>query len=163
MITWFDALLVTLWAVITALGARRGLAGLIWGLVGLAVCFLANSLALGPLVSVLVSVLLSAGAALAIARLIPLPLQQPWHLVAGAVGGFCFGGLMIATLALGFPLDVKVTPSGQTGVYPSPSLSPAIYDAVRKSAVKNSLMSVWSSGPAVKTLIIPDQAGPPAQ
>ncbi|MFC6661645.1 hypothetical protein [Deinococcus multiflagellatus] len=31
MITWFDALLVTLWAVLTALGARRGLAGLAWG------------------------------------------------------------------------------------------------------------------------------------
>lgn len=159
MITWFDALLVTLWAVLTALGARRGLAGLAWGIGGVAVCFLANSLAIGPVVSTLIALLLGVGVALAIGRLIPMPLEQPWHLVAGAAGGFMLGWLMVATLALGFPLDVKVTPKGQSGVYPSPSLSPVIYDAVRGSTIKNSLMSVWSGSPALRTLIIPDQAG----
>lgn len=160
MITWFDALLVTLWAVLTALGARRGLAGLAWGVAGLAICFLANALALGPVAATLTALLLSAGVALAITRLIPLPLEQPWHLGAGALGGFLLGGLMVATLALGFPLDVKVTPTGQSGIYPSPGLSPVVYNAVRNSAIKNSLMGIWSGSPALKTLVIPDQAGP---
>ncbi|PNY82992.1 hypothetical protein CVO96_10730 [Deinococcus koreensis] len=157
--TWFDALLITLWAVLTALGARRGLAGLAWGLGGIALCFLANSLSGSPVAAAVIALLLSAGLAVVIARLIPVPLEQPWHMVSGAVGGFLLGGLLIAALALGFPLDVRVTPKGPLGTYPSTNLSPAIYDAVRNSAVKNGLRGVWSAGPALKTLLIPDQAG----
>ena len=158
MITWFDALLITLWAVMTALGARRGLAGLAWGVGGLALCFLANSLSGSPLAAALIALLLSGGLAIVIARLIPVPLEVPWHMVSGAAGGFLLGGLLISTVALGFPLDVQVTRNGPLGTYPSTNLSPMIYDAVRNSALKNGLRSVWSSGPALKTLLIPDQA-----
>ena len=94
MITWFDALLVTLWAVITALGARRGLA---------------------------------------------------------------LGGLLTATVALGFPLDVRVTPSGTTGVYPSVNMPPVLYRAVSNSAIQNGLRGVWGGNLALRTLLIPDQ------
>ncbi|GHF40638.1 hypothetical protein HNQ07_001579 [Deinococcus metalli] len=157
MITWFDALLITLWALLTALGARRGLSGLAWGLSGIALCFLANSLSGSPLAAALIALMLSAGMAVAISRLIPAPLEQPWHMAPGALGGFLLGGLLVCTAALSFPLDVQVTTRGPQGTYPSPSLPPAIYDAVRNSAVKNALRGVWGSGVAVKTLLIPDQ------
>ncbi|MBZ9750897.1 hypothetical protein GO986_21105 [Deinococcus sp. HMF7620] len=155
--TWFDALLVTLWAVITALGARRGLAGLAWGVGGLAAAFLANALVGGPLAALL-SAALGVGIATVILRLVPMPLENPWHLGAGAVGGFVLGGVLISTLALGFPLDVKVGTEGKRGVYPSPSLPPVLYRAVSGSAVQNGLRSVWGGSPALKTLLMPDQA-----
>ncbi|WP_309571285.1 hypothetical protein [Deinococcus sp.] len=158
MITWFDALLITLWAVLTALGARRGLSGLAWGVAGIVLCFLANSLSGSPLAAALIALMLSAGLAVALGRLIPAPLALPWHMAPGALGGFLLGGLLISTAALSFPLDVQVTTRGPQGTYPSPSLPPVIYDAVRNSAVKNALRGVWGSGPTLKTLLIPDQA-----
>ena len=158
MITWFDALLITFWAVLTALGARRGLSGLAWGLGGVALCFLANSLSGSPMAAALIALMLSAGLAIALGRLIPAPLAQAWHMAPGALGGFLLGGLLIATAVLSFPLDVQVTTRGPQGTYPSPSLPPAIYDAVRNSAVQNALRGVWGSGATLKTLLIPDQA-----
>ena len=157
VITWFDALLVTLWAVLTALGARRGLAGLAWGVGGIAVCFLANSLAAGAPAALIIAALLGVGTAAAIGRLIPAPLEQPWHLGVGALGGFLLGGLLISTLALGFPMDVRVDASGARATYPSASLPDAVYRGVRDSALQGSLRGVWSGGPALKTLLIPDQ------
>ncbi|GGM48737.1 hypothetical protein GCM10008956_26150 [Deinococcus arenae] len=158
MITWFDALLVTLWAAMTALGARRGLSGLAWGLAGLAACFLANALSGNALISLLIAGLLGAGVGTAITRRIQNPLDQPWHLGAGAAGGFALGGVLIATLALNFPLDVRVDAQGSRGVYPSVSLPPALYTAVRGSAIQNGLRGTWGSNAAVKTLLMPDQA-----
>lgn len=158
MITWFDALLVTLLAVTTALGARRGLAGLAWGLGGVAACFVANVLAATPLAAACVALLLGGGLALGTRRLLPAPLGQPWHMGVGALGGLTLGGVLIAALALGFPLDVRMTPSGPQGTYPSANLPPALYDAVRNSALKTSLRGVWGSNAALKTLLIPDQA-----
>jgi hypothetical protein len=157
--TWFDALLVTLWAVIAALGARRGLAGLAWGLLGVAICFL---LGLGsPPVAAVAALVLGLGSAVFIMRLLPYPAVEPWHLLAGGVGGFVLGGLLIATVALGFPLDLRVTPTGTTGVYPSVNMPPALYVAVRDSAIQNSLRGVWSGNSALRTLLIPDQARTP--
>ena len=156
MITWFDALLVTLWAVMTALGARRGLAGLAWGLLGVVVCFLVNSLG-GALVTSVAALLLGLGCAVMIARLLPTAPEQPWQLLAGGVGGLVLGGVLIATLALGFPLDVRVTPAGKTGVYPSATLPPPVYEAVRNSALQNALRGLWGSNAVLRTLLIPDQ------
>ncbi|WP_291430160.1 hypothetical protein [Deinococcus sp.] len=158
MITWFDALLVTLWAVFTALGARRGLAGLVWGVGGVAICFLANSLATGAPGAVVIAALLGVGLAIATGRLIPAPLEQPWHLGVGALGGFLLGGLLISTLALGFPMDVRVDASGTRATYPSASLPEAVYRGVRDSALQSNLRGVWSGSRALKTLLIPDQA-----
>lgn len=156
--TWFDALLVTLWAVVTALGVRRGLAGLSWGLGGVVVCFLANSLSSSPVVSVLTIVALGFGLAVLTRRVIRAPVETPWHLAAGAMGGFVLGALLVSTLALSFPLDVRVTPKGRVATYPSVSLPPKIYDAVAHSLIKNELLKVWQASPALRTLLIPDQA-----
>ncbi|AKH17465.1 hypothetical protein [Deinococcus soli (ex Cha et al. 2016)] len=157
MITWFDALLVTLWAAVTALGARRGLGGLAWGLGGVAACFLANSLSGNAPVALIIGAAIAVGVGTAVTHRIQNPLDQPWHLGAGALGGFALGGVLIATLALSFPLDVQVDARGSRGVYPSVSLPPALYTAVRGSALQNGLRGVWSGNAAVKTLLIPDQ------
>lgn len=158
--TWFDALLVTLWAVIAALGARRGLAGLAWGLLGLTICFLVGTLG-SPLVAAAAALVLGLGSAVATARLLPHPAEQPWHLLAGGAGGFALGGVLIATVALGFPLDLRVTPAGTTGVYPSVNMPPALYTAVRDSALQNGLRGVWGGSLPLRTLLIPDQARRP--
>lgn len=63
MYTWFDALLVTLLAIVTALGARRGLAGLIWGLAALLLCLLVNALTPNAALAALLALLLSGAAA----------------------------------------------------------------------------------------------------
>lgn len=165
MITWFDALLVTLWAVVTALGARRGLPGLLWGLGGVAACMAANLLG-GALagapgaragLAALLAVLLGAGLAALLRRTLPAPLERPWHVAAGALGGFAFGGVLLATLALGLPIELRVGAQGRTGVYPSTGLPTPLYAAVNDSLLKDSLMGVWGSGPALRTLLVPDQ------
>ncbi|MBB5366321.1 hypothetical protein [Deinococcus humi] len=155
--TWFDALLVTLWAVMTALGARRGLAGLAWGLLGVTICFLVGALG-SPLISAVAATVLGLGSAVVISRLLPHPAVEPWHLLAGGVGGLALGGVLIATVALGFPLDLRVTPTGPTGVYPSVNMPPALYVAVRDSAIQNGLRGVWGGNLALRTLLVPDQA-----
>ncbi|WP_034385675.1 hypothetical protein [Deinococcus sp. YIM 77859] len=160
MITWFDALLVTVWATVTALGARRGLAGLLWGLGGAAVCFLANLLARGALSAAVLALLLGAVLALILQRLVPSTTDRLWQAAAGALGGFTLGGLLIATLTLGFPLGLQVGPKGRSSVYPSTSLPPVLYVAVHRSVLKSSLMRVWRAHPALQLLLIPDRVEP---
>ncbi|MEF2276850.1 hypothetical protein V3W47_00975 [Deinococcus sp. YIM 134068] len=157
MITWFDALLVTLWAILTALGARRGLAGLAWGLGGVAACFLANVLAAGAALAALLALGLGVAVAVGTRRLVPGGLTYPWHSLAGAVGGLALGGVLVATLALGFPIETRVGPQGRAGVYPSTHLSPALYKAVSDSTLQQALRQVWTSGAALRTLLMPDQ------
>ena len=72
-------------------------------------------------------------------------------------GGQSVGGALVAALALGFPLDMRVTPQGRAATYPSASLPPALYDAVSGSAVKNALSGVWSGPDAARILVVPDQ------
>jgi hypothetical protein len=157
VITWFDALLVTLLAAMTALGARRGLAGLAWGVLGALGILVANALGLGLLPAIIVALVLSAVCALAISRLIRNPLEEAWHLVAGAVGGLLLGAVLTGSLVLGFPREVRVTPQGLRTDYPSTTLSPTLYDAVRESAIQNALRGVWGRSSPVHNLLVPDQ------
>lgn len=157
VITWFDALLITLLAIATALGARRGLAGLAWGVGSLVTAFVANLLGLGMLPATLLALVLGVVMALAIGRLIPDPNEKPWHLVVGGFGGLLLGGLLISTVALSFPLAVRATPTGKQALYPSPDLNPGLYEAVAHSAIQNSLDGVWTASRSVRSLLIPDQ------
>ncbi|MCP2015511.1 hypothetical protein L1280_002673 [Deinococcus sp. HSC-46F16] len=162
MITWFDALLVTVWAVLTALGARRGLAGLAWGAGGVLACWLANragqaaggwALALGA--ALVLGLALSVGLRrLVLTQAGPAP---RWHTGAGALGGLLLGGVLVATLTLGFPLGVRVGAQGRTGVYPSAELPTPLYTAVRRSVLREGLMGVWGASPALRTLLVPDR------
>ena len=155
MITVFDALLVSLWAAVTALGARRGLGGAAWGVLGLTVCFLVNLVAPDGAVALVMSLLLGVGAVLAARRLIREPLTEPWHLLVGGLGGFVLGALLVGTLALGFPIQTV----GDVRRYPSSDLPTALYYPVFNSYIRQSLNNVWTpeSNPALRTLLIPDQ------
>lgn len=146
MITWFDALLVTLWAAVTALGARRGLGGLAWGLGGVAACFLANSLSGNAPVALIIGAAIAVGVGTAVTRRIQNPLDQPWHLGAGALGGFALGGVLIATLALSFPMDVQVDARGSRGVYPRSACRPR---CTPPCAAAPSRTACGACGPAV--------------
>ena len=157
VITWFDALLVTLLAAMTALGARRGLAGLAWGVLGVLGILVANALGLGLLPAIIVALVLSVVCALAISRLIRNPLEEAWHLVAGAVGGLLLGGVLTGALALGFPREVRVTPQGLRTDYPATTLSPTLYEAVRESAIQNALRGIWTRPSPAQQLLTPDQ------
>lgn len=157
VITWFDALLVTLLAAMTALGARRGLAGLVWGVLGVLGILVANALGLGLLPSAIVALVVSVVCALGISRLIRDPLQQVWHLAAGALGGLLLGAVLAGALALGFPREVRATPQGLRTDYPATTLSPTLYDAVWGSAIQNALRSVWTRPSLARELLIPDQ------
>lgn len=159
VITWFDILLVTLLAAVTALGIRRGVAGLAWGVGGLAVAWIANAVAnalgLGPLVSLALGLALGVAMSFGVAALLPRPLEQPWHLLAGGAGGLLLGMLTVSSLALAFPLQTK----GKQTYYPSPALakvSPALYDGIAHSAIQQRLSGIWVSSPALRTLVVPD-------
>lgn len=157
MITWFDALLVTLLAVVTALGARRGLAGLAWGVGTVVTAFVANLLGLGPIAALVVALVLGLICTVAIRHLMPEPAEQPWQLGVGAVGGLLLGALVVSTLALSFPMAVRATPTGKQALYPSPDLNPSLYEAVANSTIQTSLRGVWSGSAAARTLLVPDR------
>ncbi|AWN24438.1 hypothetical protein DKM44_03025 [Deinococcus irradiatisoli] len=146
--TWFDALLVTLLAATTALGARRGLAGLAWGVGCVAVCFVSNALFRGW-AALPVALLLGFGAAW-IARRLLGPVLETWHLAAGAVGGFLLGAVLVGALALDFPIDQL------SNQYPSNNLPPSVHDAVVNSYLKQTLFRVFDGSNALKILLIPD-------
>ena len=156
MYTWFDALLVTLLAIMTALGARRGLAGLIWGLAALLLCLLVNALTPNAALAALLALLLSGAAAYATARIVTRPYAQPWFQVAGGMGGFLLGTLLVSALALSFPLERQ---KGQVS-YPSRDLPEPLHSAVQQSVIQQRLRGVWTSNRAVRLLVVPDRAHP---
>lgn len=147
MITWFDALLVTLLALAAALGARRGLAGLAWGLGVVAACFVSNSFLHGwP--AVVLALLLGFGVTWLAQRLIS-PALETWHIAVGTVGGLLVGLVLVGSLALDFPI-------GRDNQYPTNTLPPSVHDAVVNSYLQKTLFPVFSGNDALKTLLIPD-------
>jgi hypothetical protein len=122
---------------------------------GLGVCFVVNLLAPDGMVALLMALLLGLAAVLAARRLIREPLSEPWHLLAGGLGGFVLGGVLVCTLALGFPIQAV----GDVRRYPSGELPSALYYPVYNSYIRQSLNGMWAlkSNPALKTLFIPDQ------
>ena len=157
MYTWFDALLLTLLAFVTALGARRGMHGLVWGLAGVAICVAVNAALSLPLLTGLLALLLSGGASWLAVRLIPEPGGRAWRRWAGGLGGLALGSVLLATLTLNFPLGQRQVGQKTQAVYPATSLPGPIYEAVESSLIKRELMALWNSSSLLQTLIIPDQ------
>ena len=155
MITSFDALLVSLWGAVTALGVRRGLGGAVWGALGVGVCFLVNLYAPGSLWALGLALLLGVGALVAARRLVPEPLTHPWHLLAGGLGGFALGAVLVGSLALGLPIQTV----GDLRRYPSSELPEVLYYPVFNSSIRQELNALWRPGasPALRTLLLPDQ------
>lgn len=158
MYTWFDALLVTLLAIVTALGVQRGLIGLVWGLATLLICLLANAMLPNPVLAALLALALSVGVAYVCVRLIPQPHDLPWARLAGGLGGFALGTLLVAALTLNFPLEVRRTAQGETATYPATTLPEPLHSAVERSIIKEGLMGVWESSRVLRLLVIPDRA-----
>lgn len=158
MMTWFDAILVTLLALVTALGARRGLAGAAWGLGAVAVCFVSNLLSGVP--ALLLALLLGAGLVWLSHQLSQrlgheIPLWQSW---IGGLGGLAFGLVFVCSLALGFPLRQQ----DNTQSYPSSEALPApLYKALKYSYIQSSLQNVWIKNSRIQTLLVPDQVRRP--
>ncbi len=105
--TWVDALLIAMVAILTAMGAKRRLGGLVVGL--------GSVLLLRPLVVVgargalvaLVAALLGGVLLALIGRRLALPgLRQRWPTaVLGGVGGFALGAAMLFALVTSLPIE----------------------------------------------------------
>ena len=145
---------MTLLALVTALGVRRGLVGLVWGVTGVLLCLLLGSFISEPLLAAALALLLSGGVAYGAARLVPEPYAQPWHSLVGGLGGFMLGTVLLAAFALSFPTDKDA--AGKVA-YPSKQLPTTLYDAIQDSALRTELDSVWERGASFKALLIPDQ------
>ena len=152
MLTWFDALLVTVWAAVTVLGVRRGLAGGVWALAALLGLVLANVLP-WPIASSLVSLIVGFAAALIARRLLWSVPPRTWHFVVGGFGGAAFGFLVVAALALSFPLRVI----GSQATYPSSDLPAPIYNGVYNSALQRAVFGLFGGPPLVRHVLVPDQ------
>ncbi len=154
MITWFDALLVTLLAAITTMGIRRGLAGAVWAVFTLVALLVVNLFSPLPLVALILAAALGLVAAWGAQRLMPEPVTQFWQLGVGGVGGLVLGAVVVAALSLSFPIRVI----GSQGSYPSNTLPGPVYYGVYNSYFVSHLSSVWSGNKLLRLLLIPDRA-----
>ncbi|RTR25260.1 hypothetical protein [Deinococcus radiophilus] len=159
--TWFDALLLTLWAMLGALGLRMGLGGLLWAVLILGAAYLTNLAGGNFWPTLIVAALLGAGgsaAAYALNTQSESPYWSPplWHSAAGLLGGVLLGGVLSAALALAFPLTPKVDAFGVHYQYPSPQMPPGLYRAVQGSRIQSLLLPVWQRKSPWQTLLIPD-------
>jgi hypothetical protein len=134
--TWLDIFLVFILAALTALGAKRKLAGLMVGVVGfllfrpLLVVFTGNAY-LGLILALPAGFLLGfMGRAITLRqRALNLPLS-----IAGGLGGALLGLLIIATVATSFPLGRSIIDPNIV-VYPSDNLTPLLRSAAKQSPI----------------------------
>lgn len=153
--TWLDILLVMLLALVTALGVRLGLSGLLWGLGSIFTMWLLNALIPVPFVVFLLAVGVAVGLGLLSARMPLSPIHlapQTWHSVGGGVGGFALGLVTILALSVAFPL------SSAQGIatYPSTNLPIFLRQAVAGSAIQKTMAGVWAAPAGTRKLFIPD-------
>lgn len=153
MITWFDALLVTLLAAVTVMGARRGLAGAVWGVVALMAWLLVNLFSPLPLLALVLALAAGYGAAWLARSAVPGGVSEVWHLGVGAVGGLALGVMVVCALALSFP----IRSIGSNRTYPSSNLPPALYYAVYNSFAASHLTGLWSGNRVARLFLAPDR------
>lgn len=164
--TWFDALLITLLGMLSALGLRLGLGGLVWSGLCLLAAALVNvlSVAMELWAAVLLALILGAVATV-VARLVQGMVVRPyyapslWASAAGLLGGTALGAAVAAAFALAFPLSPWVDAAGVRYLYPSLELAPALHQAVDDSLFKHILMPLWEQPSALQSLLLPDLPG----
>ncbi len=159
--SWLDLVLVTLLGAIVALGAKRGLLGLVTGALGLLLWAFANVFGgLHPIAGFLVA----AGAGFLVAYIgrnflteLMQQLSDIANQAAGGVGGFLLGFGLICAIAMSFP--IRDNPVSGRPEYPSGSLPVWVGEAVRGSAMTKWLTSseinIWRS--PLNSLIVPDR------
>lgn len=153
VMTWFDALLITVWALIAALGFRRGLGGLIWGLGSAAVAYGLGKVGLGWLPSSVIATLVAAALGFGVQNWLEFADEYIWQRVLGGVGGVLLGGLLVSAIALGMPLRYQ----GSKLIYPSDKLPMLLQQGVKESYVRTKLMPLWHANSPLKTVFAPDQ------
>lgn len=152
MLTWFDALLVTLWAALTVLGFRRGLAGAAWAGAALVGLLLANLLP-WPWFAAVVALALGFVISVFAERLMWAIAPRPWHLALGGFGGALLGFVVVAALALSFPLKII----GSQATYPSSDLPVPLYNGVYNSMVQRSVFGLFDGPFVARWLLVPDR------
>jgi hypothetical protein len=170
--TWFDWLLVILMAGVIVIGARRGVAGLVAGVVMLFLWPILNLL--GRLEPLLGFVLALAGgwavgllSRYAYATGIINATSDVARTLLGGLGGVLMGAALMVVLALSFP--ITSTPSAGQGAfsYPSDALPNWLRQGVDQSAIQRFLsdppasggLGLWRNSAFVKLFVVPDRSG----
>lgn len=164
--SWLDVVLMLLLAGITVVGAKRGLLGLVTGLISLPLWWMVNVFGgLHPLVGFVLALVFGAGMAWFGRTWLSGLMQNLSDLAnqaAGGVGGFILGFCLICTLALSFPLSDNPINKGRD--YPSVSLPIWLGEAIGQSAIKQwmtlpaskSGLAIWSTKSPLRGLFTPD-------
>jgi hypothetical protein len=164
--SWLDVVLMMLLAGITVMGMKRGLLGLVTGLLSLLLWLVVNAFGdLHPLVGFVLALGFGFGMAW-FGRTWLSGLMQNLsdfaNQAAGGVGGFVLGFCLVCTLALSFPLSDNPINRGRD--YPSVSLPIWLGEAISGSAIKKWLtlpanqggLAIWASASPLRGLFTPD-------
>jgi LytS/YehU family sensor histidine kinase len=149
-ITWFDAMLITIWAGITVLGIRRGLGGVVWVVIALIAWPIITTMsAQTPVLALPLSIVFGLLAGY-LPRYLPTTNSQDISFVAaGGFAGLVLGFVLIVAIALGFPIKRG---------YPSNTLPPFLLNAVAESYVVQKVGdSVFKGSDFSKRYVAPDQ------
>jgi hypothetical protein len=165
-LTWLDLVLAVLLAGVVVLGARRGLIGLVTGLISLLLWLVVNVFGgFHPLLGFVLALLFGAGVAWVGRNLLNELVQNLSDIAnhaAGGVGGLILGLCLIFTLVLSFPTSLNTE---KAPVYPSVSLPIWLGEAVSGSSIQKWLrnppskggIGVWSGdADMLKNLFTPD-------
>lgn len=164
--SWLDVVLMLLLAGITVVGAKRGLLGLITGLISLPLWWMVNVFGgLHPLVGFALALVFGFGLAWFGRSGLSALMQNLSDLanqVAGGMGGFVLGFCLVCTLALSFPLSDN--PINKERNYPSVSLPIWLGEAISQSAIKKWMtlparqggLGIWSTKSPLRSLFTPD-------
>ncbi|MFN8510493.1 MAG: hypothetical protein U0Z75_08075 [Deinococcaceae bacterium] len=149
-ITWFDAMLVTLWAGITVLGAKRGFRGVVW---------IASLLVLWPIVTAVSAQTAIFALPLSIALgvlAVYIPQfffkktnSESLQTTLGGISGITIGFILVSAIALSFPIKRG---------YPSNTLPINLYQAIAGSWIVKAVGNpIFEGSNTLKRYVIPDQ------
>ncbi len=150
-ITWFDAMLITLWAGVTVLGIRRGLGGVVWVVIALIAWPIITSMSTQtPVLALPLSIVFGLLAGY-LPRYLPTTNSQDISFAAaGGVAGLVLGFVLVVAIALGFPIKQRN--------YPSNTLPPFLLNAVAESYVVSKVGdAVFKGSDFGKRYVAPDQ------
>jgi hypothetical protein len=171
--TWFDLVLVVLLAGVIVLGARRGVAGLVAGVVAVFAWPIINLLGR---IDALVGFFLAVIAGWFVVGMLARNAYATGFInassdvartILGGLGGTIMGLALVVALALSFP--ITSTPSAGPGAfsYPSDALPSWLREGVNRSAIQRALsdpparggLGLWRGSAFFKLFAVPDRSG----
>lgn len=172
-LTWFDLILTVLFAGVIVLGARRGVAGLVAGVVAVFAWPIINIL--GRIDALVAFVLALVGGWFVVGMLARNAYATGFinassdvaRTILGGLGGTLMGVALVVALALSFP--ITSTPSAGAGAfsYPSDALPSWLREGVDRSAIQRTLsdpqarggLGLWRGSAFLKLFAVPDRSG----